>query len=82
MTLKARVDELSGAKPEMVGRSDKESERLVNFVKRSTEHIDQQVARLEEKIDERPTTQPADTLNFSQLQSLETELQKQLQAID
>ena len=82
MALKARVDELSGEKPEIVGRSDKEQERLVNFVKRSTEHIDQQVARLEEKIDERPTTQSSDTLNFSQLQSLETELQKQLQAID
>ena len=84
MALKARVEELSGARPEFVPRSETEEERLVNFVKRTTEHIDQQVARLEDKIDERPQIppQPAQKYNFTDLQNLEAELQNQLKSID
>ena len=40
MALKARVEQISGVKPEIVARSDREEERIVNFVKRTTEHID------------------------------------------
>ena len=77
MALKARVEELGGAKPEIIGRSDRDEERIINFVKRTSERLEEEIAQLAAKLEQRPVseTTPLAPMDLAKFAALEREIQ-------
>jgi hypothetical protein len=71
--------------PEIIGRSDREEERLVNFVKKTSDYMESEVHRLEARIDSQGpkfASERSGSVDLDRVGVLEAELKAQITAIE